>query len=48
MSLARLRRRQGRSAEAAEALAAIYGTFQEGLETPDLMEAAALLENVKQ
>lgn len=42
-SLARLRRDQGRSAEAHDLLAAIYGRFIEGRDTRDLEEAAALL-----
>ncbi|MBN1402550.1 MAG: hypothetical protein JXA74_17045, partial [Anaerolineae bacterium] len=42
-SLARLLRDQGRAAEAREALAAIYGWFTEGFDTPDLVEARALL-----
>jgi predicted ATPase len=44
MSLARLWRRQGKPAEARALLAPIYGWFTEGLETPDLRAAAALLE----
>src|SRR5262249_51886106 len=43
MSLARLWQRQGRHDEALAALAAVYGTFTEGFTTPDLVEAAALL-----
>jgi predicted ATPase len=43
-SLARLRRDQGRCAEAHDLLAPIYGWFTEGLGTPDLKEAKALLE----
>jgi predicted ATPase len=48
MSLARLRlrQRQGRRNEARAALAAIYGTYTEGFKTPDLVDAAALLENL--
>lgn len=44
MSLARLWRRQGKRAQARALLAPIYGWFTEGLETPDLQAAAALLE----
>ncbi len=43
MSLARLRRRQGRRAEARSELAEIYGWFTEGFDTQDLQEARALL-----
>jgi class 3 adenylate cyclase/predicted ATPase len=44
VSLARLRRDQGRPAEARDLLAPIYGWFTEGFDTPDLKEAKALLE----
>jgi predicted ATPase len=44
MSLARLWQRQGRRGEARAALAAVYGTYTEGFRTPDLVDAAALLE----
>jgi len=44
MSLARLWQRQGRSDEARRALSAVFGTYQEGFATPDLLEAAALLK----
>ena len=43
MSLARLRRDQGHHAEARDILAPVYGWFTEGFDTPDLMEAKALL-----
>jgi predicted ATPase len=43
-SLARLRRDQGRRAEARDLLAAVYSWFTEGLDSPDLKEAKALLE----
>jgi serine/threonine protein kinase/TolB-like protein/tetratricopeptide (TPR) repeat protein len=46
MSLARLRQRQGRRDEARDALAAVHGTYTEGFTTPDLMDAAALLETL--
>jgi tetratricopeptide (TPR) repeat protein len=45
-SLARLWQRQGRRDEAREALAAVYGGYTEGFATPDLMDAAALLETL--
>jgi TOMM system kinase/cyclase fusion protein len=44
MSLARLLDTTGRRAEGHELLAAIYGSFTEGLETRDLREARALLD----
>jgi predicted ATPase len=43
-SLARLRRNQGRHAEARGVLAPVYAWFTEGFGTPDLREAKALLE----
>jgi tetratricopeptide (TPR) repeat protein len=46
VSLARLRREQGRTGQAREMLAAIYGWFTEGFDTPDLQEAKALLEEL--
>jgi predicted ATPase len=46
VSLARLRRDQGRHAEARDLLAPIYGWFTEGFETPDLKEAKALLDEL--
>jgi predicted ATPase len=45
-SLARLRRDQGRRAEARDLLAPVYGWFTEGFGTPDLKEARALLEEL--
>jgi adenylate cyclase len=42
--LARLWREQGRIEDAREMLGEIYGWFTEGFDTPDLMEARALLE----
>jgi len=45
-SLARLRRDQGRHAEAHELLAPIYGWFTEGFDTSDLKEAKALLDQL--
>jgi len=44
LSLARLRRDQGRRAEARDLLAPVYGWFTEGFETADLKEAKSLLE----
>ena len=46
VSLARLRRDQGRRAEARDLLAPVYGWFTEGFDTPDLKEAKALLDRV--
>jgi len=46
MSLCRLWQSQGNRQEAREALAAIYGWFTEGFDTPDLQEAKALLEEL--
>jgi class 3 adenylate cyclase/predicted ATPase len=43
-SLARLRRDQGRHAEARDFLAPVYGWFTEGFDTADLKEAKALLD----
>ena len=46
MSLARLWRKQARSEKAFEALSVVHGTFSEGFATPDLVDAAALLETL--
>ncbi len=46
MSLARLRRDQGRSTEARDLLAPVYGWFTEGFDTPDLKKAKALLDEL--
>jgi predicted ATPase len=43
ISLGRLWQRQGRRTEAHELLAAVYGWFTEGFDTPDLHEARGLL-----
>jgi predicted ATPase len=43
VSLARLRRDEGRHAEAHDLLAPVYGWFTEGVDTQDLKEAKALL-----
>jgi predicted ATPase len=45
-SLARLHRRQGRQSESRPLLAETYGWFTEGLDTPDLRDAKALLEQL--
>ena len=45
-SLARLWRTQGKRTEARDLLAPIYGWFTEGLDTPHLKEAKALLEQL--
>jgi predicted ATPase len=45
-SLARLRRDQGRHAEALDLLAPVYGWFTEGFDTQDLKEAKALLDEL--
>jgi predicted ATPase len=45
-SLARLRRDQGRSAEAAALLQSVYDRFSEGFDTADLKEAKALLNEL--
>jgi hypothetical protein len=39
----RLRRDQGRPAEARDLLAPVYGWFTEGFDAPELKEAKALL-----
>jgi predicted ATPase len=46
VSLARLRRNQGRRSEARDLLAPIYGWFTEGFNTLDLKEAKALLDEL--
>jgi predicted ATPase len=47
MSLARLRRDQGRYMEARDLLAPVYAWFTEGFGTPDLKEAKALLDELR-
>jgi predicted ATPase len=47
MSLARLWRQQGKTAEGRQALAEIYGWFTEGFDTSDLQDAEALLEEMR-
>jgi predicted ATPase len=46
MSLSRLWQQQGKSQEAHDLLAPIYGWFTEGFDTADLQEAKALLEEL--
>jgi class 3 adenylate cyclase/predicted ATPase len=46
VSLARLRRDQGRTAEAHDLLAPIYGWFTEGFDTADFKEAKVLLDGL--
>jgi len=46
MSLAHLRRQQGRTQEAVAVLAPILGWFTEGFDTADLKEAKALLNKL--
>ncbi len=45
-NLARLWRNQGKTGEARDLLAPIYGWFTEGFDTPDLIEAKALLDEL--
>jgi predicted ATPase len=46
MSVSRLWQGQGQRTEARQMLGEIYGWFREGLATPDLQEAQALLEEL--
>jgi class 3 adenylate cyclase/tetratricopeptide (TPR) repeat protein len=46
MGLARLWQQQGRRDEAHTALTAVHGTYTEGFTTPDLVDAAALLDSL--
>jgi predicted ATPase len=46
LSLARLRRDQGRQTEARDLLTPVYGWFTEGFDTPDLREAKILLDEL--
>jgi predicted ATPase len=46
MSLSRLWQQQGKTEEARQILAEIYGWFTEGFDTADLKEAKALLEEL--
>jgi predicted ATPase len=45
-SLARLWQEQGKEQEARQRLAEVYGWFTEGFDTPDLVEARALLREL--
>jgi predicted ATPase len=47
VSLARLRRDEGRRAEARDLLAPVYGWFTEGFDTADLKEAKGLLDGLR-
>ena len=47
MSMARLRRDQGKPQQARELLAPVYGWFTEGFDTLDLKEAEALLDELR-
>jgi predicted ATPase len=47
MSMARLWRSQGKSQQASELLAPVYGWFTEGFDTHDLKEAKALLDELR-
>ena len=47
LSLARLWQRQGRQREARDLLTQIYAWFTEGFDTPDLMDARALIEELR-
>ena len=46
MSMARLWRDQGKSQQARELLAPVYGWFTEGFDTPVLQDAKALLDEL--
>ena len=46
MSMARLRRDQGKRDEARGLLAPVYGWFTEGFDTPDLKEVKTLLDEL--
>ena len=48
VSLASLRRDQGRRAAARDQLASVYDWFTEGFDTPDLKEAKLLLDELTQ
>ena len=47
MSMARLWRDQGKTQQARELLAPVYGWFTEGFDTRDLKEAKALLDELR-
>jgi predicted ATPase len=44
--MARLYRDQGKRQQARDLLAPVYGWFTEGIDTPDLKEAKALLDEL--
>jgi predicted ATPase len=46
MSLCRLWQKQGKIREASNTLASIYGWFTEGFDTPDILDAKALLDQL--
>ena len=46
LALARLQRDRGRAAEAVALLEPLYGWFQEGLDTPELRKARAMLDSL--
>jgi len=46
-SLARLLRDQGRRSEARDLLAPVYGWFTEGFDTGDVIDAKALLQELR-
>ena len=47
MILSKLWQRQGRKAEVHPILAPLYNWFTEGFDTPDLVEAKALLDELR-
>jgi len=47
MSLARLWRVEGKTTEARDLLAPVYNWFTEGFDTPDLVDAKTLLEELR-
>ncbi|HRX81086.1 MAG TPA: hypothetical protein P5307_18585 [Pirellulaceae bacterium] len=47
MSLCRLWQSQDRNNDAREALTSVYEWFQEGLQTPDLVDAKQLLDSLR-
>jgi predicted ATPase len=47
MSLSRLWQQRGKKAEVQQMLAEVYGWFTEGVDTADLQEAKALLEDLR-
>ena len=46
VSLSRIWQSQGKKSDAFDLLSEIYGWFEEGLDTPDLMAAEVLLEEL--